>query len=403
MPSSLARLPLPQAVAVVLFALWPVINLASRQSPPVVAGGMALLLVWALLAEGRGAELKEAALGLLRAPEVWLLVVALVLVWASTRLSPVPRRATQAAGQMSLGLAIGLALAAFARALSAEAAARASLAAALVGIPALMAMIRFWDPLHSLLGIRDLITHTNRTAVLLAMLLPVAAFWAHRRYGLPAMLALAAGMIGAVFYSYSESAKLAVAVVLVMALLHRLIGRPLIWAVGGASALIILAAPYLGLHIFDLVPGWVFRHTSQSTFGIRGDIWREFSTLALVKPLIGWGIEASSAPLAGLDASKFSDAQRKVLEIGHTHNAPLQVWYEMGLVGASVAAALVLAATARIARMAAGSAREVAFVLASAAFAISAVSHGVWQVWWYCLVTLFAVLAPGVRRPASPG
>ena len=85
MPSGLARLPLPQAVAVVLFALWPVVNLASRQSPPVVAGAMALLLVWALLAEGRGAELKEAALGLLRAPEVWLLVVALVLVWAGFR------------------------------------------------------------------------------------------------------------------------------------------------------------------------------------------------------------------------------------------------------------------------------------------------------------------------------
>lgn len=400
MSHAFARLPLPQATAVALFTAWPVINLISRQSPPVVAGGMAVVLIWALLAEGRGAELKDAALGLLRAPEVWLLLIALVLIWVGTRLSPVPKRAVQAAGQMSLGLAIGLALAVSARALSAAAAAPASLLTALVGIPALLAMIRFWDPLHSLFGIRDLITHTNRTAVLLAMLLPVAAYWCHRRHGVAAMLALAAAMIGAVFFSLSESAKLAVAVGLAVAGLHRLLGRPLIWAVGVLSALIILFAPYLGLHIFDLIPGWVFRNTSELTFGVRGEIWREFSTLALLKPLIGWGIEASSSPLSGLDASTFSAAQRRALEIGHTHNAPLQIWYEMGLVGAAVAAALVLAVTARIARMAAGAEREVAFAVASAAFAISSVSHGVWQVWWYCLVALVAVLAPGLRRTA---
>jgi hypothetical protein len=133
MSHAFARLPLPQATAVALFTAWPVINLISRQSPPVVAGGMAVVLIWALLAEGRGAELKDAALGLLRAPEVWLLLIALVLIWVGTRLSPVPKRAVQAAGQMSLGLAIGLALAVSARALSARAAARASLAVAVVG------------------------------------------------------------------------------------------------------------------------------------------------------------------------------------------------------------------------------------------------------------------------------
>jgi len=401
MPLALARLPLPQAVAVALFSLWPLVNLLARQSAPVVALVAALVLLWAVLAGQGAGVLKPAIGGLLRAPEVWLLLLLLALIWLGTRTSPVPKRAVLAAGQMSFALGVGLALVLGARALSSPAAARAAIAAALIGTPALVVMIRFWDPLHALFGIRDMITHTNRTGLLLAMLLPVTVFWACRRRGSAAAALLGAAMTGAVFYSYSESAKLAVLVVVCAALLHRLAGARAVWLAGSLAALVVLAAPLIGLHIFDLIPGWLFRHTSQSTFGIRGEIWREFSALALQKPWFGWGVEASFAPLQGLDRAAFSEAQRRVLEIGHTHNAPLQIWYEMGLAGALVSAALVLAATARIARMADGGARAVAFALAVAAFAVSTVSHGAWQVWWYCLAALVAVLAPGLRSAAD--
>jgi O-antigen ligase len=118
------------------------------------------------------------------------------------------------------------------------------------------------------------------------------------------------------------------------------------------------------------------------------------------KPLLGWGIEASRAIPGGtavFDASHLSyfglnspearvwfgsaSAQRLPL---HPHNGSLQIWLELGLVGALIMAGFlwriwVLIAALQANRLAAAA----SFV---AAFIVWNLSYGVWQAWWWGLL-----------------
>ncbi|MFN3522661.1 MAG: O-antigen ligase family protein [Phenylobacterium sp.] len=106
-------------------------------------------------------------------------------------------------------------------------------------------------------------------------------------------------------------------------------------------------------------------------------------------PLRGWGIDASRMFAPGIKL--------------HPHDAALQIWLELGLVGAVCAAAFWAAVFLRMSRrapdlgVAAGAASAVAYLV------FAAVSFGVWQEWWVCLGGVVAAFAFAVERqpPAS--
>ena len=131
------------------------------------------------------------------------------------------------------------------------------------------------------------------------------------------------------------------------------------------------------------------------------------------RPLTGWGGEASRAVPGGRDTfdiptlDRFGlsspgsrawfarpEAQRLPL---HTHNAMLQVWLELGGVGAALAALLVL----RLGWVAGASGPAGAGVLA-AAVTVGMLSYGIWQEWWIgLLLILVAVFAAFNRLRAA--
>jgi O-antigen ligase len=120
------------------------------------------------------------------------------------------------------------------------------------------------------------------------------------------------------------------------------------------------------------------------------------------RPLAGWGL-ATAREVPGGDA--YADfvspcgREVKTLESGrldlpqllplHTHNAAVQVWLELGVVGA-------LALIWLLVRLAGGTFRRVrdragqAAVagLAAASFSVAVVSFGAWQSWWWSAVIL---------------
>jgi O-antigen ligase len=113
----------------------------------------------------------------------------------------------------------------------------------------------------------------------------------------------------------------------------------------------------------------------------RVDIWLSFGAAVRETPLAGSGFGSSArlheAPLA----ARVPPERRELLGAGHPHNAALQVWVELGLLGAGLALAVALLALRSPARR---GARALAprLALFGGAAAVALVGHGAWQGWW---------------------
>lgn len=177
------------------------------------------------------------------------------------------------------------------------------------------------------------------------------------------------------------------------------------------AALGTMAAPALVLTVLDarLLSEW-FGGLSSTTIH-RLYIW-DFSVARILEhPLLGWGLD-SSRVMPGRDTmiTEINPSlpptiygQMQVLPL-HPHNAPLQLWLELGLPGAAlfalIAGGLLYGAAGRTGnRMGAGVAAAVLVV----ALALSSFSYGIWQTWWLAALWFAAALtAVTVRRPGHP-
>jgi len=138
---------------------------------------------------------------------------------------------------------------------------------------------------------------------------------------------------------------------------------------GAALALVILAAPWVVLASSGLF-AWAGERIGAS-WAARLDIWAFTAEQILKHPLLGWGIDASRA------------FQPFML---HPHSAPLQIWLELGLVGACLFAGAWYLVCRR-----AGEIGPQALAAAVVYFVIGMVSFGVWQEWWLGLGAMTVV------------
>ena len=165
------------------------------------------------------------------------------------------------------------------------------------------------------------------------------------------------------------------------------------------SVLIILTAPltFAKLAQLPLLP-----HSAdavKSSGGHRLFVWSFAGDRIAERPLSGWGLDASRAIPGGSDPIRPGQTWLPL----HPHNAPLQLWLELGVPGAVILALLVALAWVALAEMdwhhlfaaAAGASLTVALV---ASFA----SYGIWEEWWLSALwfLLYAILVMGrVARP----
>jgi len=209
-------------------------------------------------------------------------------------------------------------------------------------------------------------------------------------------LALAAGILGfaAVFW-LGRKAVIAMAVAL-----------PLLFA-GSAIA----------VHTADIparakAMGW----TLDNSFGHRLIIWRYVYGKALERPILGWGLHTSrimpDRESQVLDDPRYAD----ILEVTpfwpgakiekmpmHPHNATLQTWLELGVIGTALYALLYgfcLWAMSRIVLSRTALASGAGGVLA--VFVIGQLSFSAWQSWWLCVQFLAAAFFLIAVRKAAP-
>ena len=136
-------------------------------------------------------------------------------------------------------------------------------------------------------------------------------------------------------------------------------------------------------------------------------IWHNVAALISQAPLLGKGLDTSRAVSRGSKEIPFTGRGGTTLVSMpvplHPHNAVLQIWLELGAVGAALMLAVMVALTRRIAVGLGGRVNRAAcFGALFSALTIANLSYGIWQSWWQgALWLLIAFMAGAVGGHAG--
>jgi O-antigen ligase len=124
-------------------------------------------------------------------------------------------------------------------------------------------------------------------------------------------------------------------------------------------------------------------------------IWRFVADRIEERPLTGWGFD-TSRDIPG--KKRRLDESEQALPL-HPHNAALQWWLELGVIGAILGSALILWLMRAIGGTRAsilGKASAAGLVLS--AVTVSFLSYGIWQSWWIATLWLVGAFMAALMR-----
>ena len=234
------------------------------------------------------------------------------------------------------------------------------------------------------------------------LLLPVSAMLVCRSQKIFAVLLTIATAVTVYGLAGTAAKAVLVAGLPIGLLLYR--SRPLIARAAAAISIVVIVTAPLSFARLVWLPA-----LSETVDGVKFSaghrllIWSFAGDRIAERALAGWGLDSSRAIPGGEDPIRFDETWLPL----HPHNAPLQLWLELGVPGAVLFALLVALAWAALARAewpplfaaAAGASFTTAFL---GCFA----TYGIWQEWWLGTLwfSLFVVLvmAEVVRQAAVP-
>jgi O-antigen ligase len=402
--SARARFELGLDICVFLFL--PILVLASRGAAPLAA--VAGLCAFGLAAPRGAAWRRVSGLALLLAALVlWGLLSSL---WAIE-----PRRSLLIALRLAGMFGAGLALIAAAEEIAAPERLLLCFSAGLALAVALAAAQLYSNgALTAALSRRAFIEPVLNQAEdgFAFLLLPLCATLLLRRQRLLAAL-LAVATVAVICLLVGDVARIAFVIGVVAAVLLYFWRVPLARWAAMASVLLILTAPQVFPPLADIA---VMR---DDAVAIKFSAWHRLEIWSFVgrgiaeKPLFGWGLDASRAIPGGTDLTPEGRAWLPL----HPHNAPLQLWLELGVPGAALFALFAARLWSAVGAVgwpplyaaAAGGSLVAALIVALG-------SYGIWQEWLISaeFLTLFLILVMarlssaatrprGLRfRPAPP-
>lgn len=201
--------------------------------------------------------------------------------------------------------------------------------------------------------------------------------------------------VAASFTTESQSAQLGGVVAALVLVSSKYFPRVVLWAVGAGGVLAIVAMPsLLGAADWTRIGGTSL--ASTQTILPRLELWQFVAQKIMEKPLLGYGLEAGRfLPLDGMAHQYFGGTR-----MHHPHNGIMQVWFEMGLLGAVLLALAWGALVYQIGRLGRLSQRYVLAGL-TCILVICSVSHGLWQTWWVSALVMmpffYAISSGGDR------
>lgn len=372
-----------------LAGLVPVLGVLVPLGLAPLIGVAGLVAAWALIAEGSGAWRPRGAPSLLFA--LLFLLGAVSASWAVDPAASLLRVPKVAGLVIAGGLAIGAA-----RYLDDATRHRMTglLAAGLLFALLLPALDTIFHVLHDATAIWQ----HNRGLSVSALLIWPASLLLARHGSRRLLLGLWVVAVIGVFLLESESAK--------AALVAGLIAAGLTWRAPKLAPAVLagLAVAYLALaplaHQRGVLP-------FTENISLKGDsplpysarhrllIWEFAAERIAEKPLLGWGFDGARR-LPGGKTRLDREAETMPL---HPHSAVLQIWVELGAVGAALAAALIAWTAVRLRRIQDRAAAAAATGYFAAAFTLLSLAFGVWQSWWLAALFLTtALLAAALPR-----
>lgn len=172
-----------------------------------------------------------------------------------------------------------------------------------------------------------------------------------------------------------------------------------------ASLLVIPFIPNLQPILTDLIGSLGL---SEFSLHHRMAIWQFASEHSMSRPFAGWGLDSSRLIGVGQvatvnDAPNLGSRSVDILPL-HPHNALLQAWLELGVLGALILAALFASVVVAIQRNMPGRLeRAAAYATFTAVFINAELSFGIWQGWWISCLALLAIMLTALALPARAG
>jgi O-antigen ligase len=225
----------------------------------------------------------------------------------------------------------------------------------------------------------------GHSTFVLGLLWPVAAYGAPGRARPWLALAMAAGTGAAAFAFGSDAPVIGVVLAPVTAGLVMRWPRTAPKVLGAIAAVLFLTMPAIIWAVRRTGDYEAIQHAIPLSWSLRMGYWSHAIDWIRQAPLRGWGLDASRMFGPGIKL--------------HPHNGELQIWMELGVVGAVAAAAFWWTTLSRLARprpsllIAAATASAMVYLL------FGTLNFGLWQEWWLAVGGLVALM---VQLNAAP-
>jgi exopolysaccharide production protein ExoQ len=236
--------------------------------------------------------------------------------------------------------------------------------------------------LRRAIGVRTATYIFNRPVLTIVMLAPPLLLWLEgRRNGRLAQALLLTLIAVTAGTSESGSAVLGIIAVVTAYCAARVLPRVTLAALALATVAALGTAPVIGDIAQRAIPAAVHGELTSSHSRDRVEIWRSFGAAIRAAPVVGSGFGSSPKLGSVSDKAEVPPELHVLLGAGHPHNAAIQIWAELGVVGALLAAMVLFLTLRELSRLPRGSyAAALAFVAGAASVAL--VGHGAWQGWW---------------------
>ena len=257
----------------------------------------------------------------------------------------------------------------------------------------------FFETFKAILGFGWSPLKTN-VALLLTLSIPLAAYWHlnHEQKVVPLLLFLFSSVLAYQVEYQAGAFGLAIAAVAAGLGYRFSYFIPMISAY--LSAFLCLSLPFIFHYLTPLLDLKALWFTSGlSSLAHRFYIWDFITKHIFEKVFLGWGAAASRGfPTKGLTTFEGSD-----ILPSHPHNHIMQIWLELGGVGALFLAILHFMLFRSIARLESRLATAWAMFFTVASFVILSLSHSIWHKWWITWLGASAVLMVVVIKRAQEG
>lgn len=250
----------------------------------------------------------------------------------------------------------------------------------------------------------------NRTSTVIALLVwPVALVVAqvYNRYAAAAVIFLSALLLFALAPSTPLVAFAVGLLSFVIAWISHGLGKRVLLLAFAGSVIIIPLLDVLVPPLIEILTSNLPWPNSQVH---RLVVWQFAAERIFEHPIVGWGLDASRA-IPGRNEELFlfridgNSVTGQAMPL-HPHNALVQIWLELGLVGIMLVGsifALIIASIPESSSNRAGPATLIATM--ACAFTIAQLGFGIWQGWWMATLGLIVMISivTGMNAPQVAG